>query len=133
MTHVDAINRTLRWGKGYAGKLGKRCWVARITGTESQYGFSRDFLSAEKVERAHFNRSRTIVNFSYALTPGLYELCAESEHWYLIVWTKKDGEIKAFRPDEIRVAAIAALLGAGEDFDSARRATRGESANAKTA
>ncbi len=120
---ISTISRALQWGKGYAGKLGKRCWVARISGTDPQYGLARDFLAAETVEREHFTRARTIINFTYALPVGLYEMCAKSERWYLIVW-EQDGALKAFRPDDERVAAIAALMHDGIEFDAARRATK---------
>jgi len=136
MDATDAtISRTLRWGKGYTGRLGKRCWVARITGTDPEYGLSREFVEPSKVEREHFTRARTIINFTYDLSVGLYELCAESERWYLIVWRAKDGSLKAFRPDDKRVAAIAALMRDGTEFDAARRATKTpqETPNGQTA
>jgi hypothetical protein len=104
------IRRTLRWGKGYAGKLGKRCWIARITGTDTKYGLGREFLDAETVQREHFNRARTIINFTYNLSVGLYELCEESARWFVVVWRAKDGSLKAFRAQEDRVNAMANLL-----------------------
>src|SRR5690606_18622834 len=69
------VIRTLRYGKGYSGRLGNRCWAARITGTDNTYGLAREFLEPVSVEREHFNRPRTIVHFSYELeVDGLYEL-----------------------------------------------------------
>src|SRR5690606_1425031 len=81
------VIRTLRYGKGYSGRLGNRCWAARITGTDNTYGLAREFLEPVSVEREHFNRPRTIVHFSYELeVDGLYELSEEGERWFVGVW-----------------------------------------------
>ena len=115
----------LRYGKGYSGKMGNKCWIARITGSSKEYGFRRQFLEADNVEREHFNRSRTMINLSYQLDDGLYEISEAGERWIILVWGGSDQqEPKIFRPTHDRIAAIVALLDEGMEFDAARRQTK---------
>ena len=71
--------RTLRYGKGYSGNSGNRCWIAAIHGTDKQYGLNRTFLDPDKVDREHFNRPRTMVDFTWELDAGLYEASESGE------------------------------------------------------
>lgn len=121
------IIRTLRYGKGYSGKLGNKCWAARITGTDSTYGLAREFLEPVSVEREHFNRSRTMINFSYELeVDGLYELCESGERWFVGVWPHKDtGEPVCGRISDERAHAWALALDEGKTDREARLASKG--------
>lgn len=115
--------RTLRYGKGYAGKMGNKCWIATITGSDKQYGLSRSFLDADSVEREHFNRPRTMINFSYSLDVGLYEQSEGGNREFFVVWIK-NGEHVSARVDSDRVKAMVALMDDGMSADDARRETR---------
>ncbi|MCC6475135.1 MAG: hypothetical protein IT514_15485 [Burkholderiales bacterium] len=115
--------RTLRYGKGYSGKLGNKCWIAAIHGTSNQYGLQRAFIEPDKIEREHFNRPRTMIDCTWSLDVGLYEASEGGERWFFVV-NIKDGEHKAFRPDEERVKAMAKLMDDGMSAEEARKATR---------
>lgn len=119
------LTKTLRYGKGYSGQKGNKCWIARITGSSKQYGLRREFIEADKVEREHFNRPRTMIDCSYELDDGLYEISEAGERWIILVWGGSDQqEPKLFRPTPDRIAAIVALLDEGMEFDAARRQTK---------
>lgn len=124
---MTTMTRTLRFGKGYSGKLGNKCWIAEITGSDNTYGLSRTFLDADRVEREHFNRPRTIINFSYALAVDrLYELSAEGDRWYAMCYADKTtGEIKSSGISDARVKAWVAALDAGKTNREARIASKG--------
>jgi len=119
--------RTLRYGKGYTGRLGNRCWAARITGTDNTYGLAREFLEPTSVEREHFNRSRTIVHFSYELElDGLYELSEGGERWFVGIWPHKDtGKPVCGRISDERAYAWARALDEGKSDREARKASKG--------
>lgn len=117
------MEKTLRYGKGYSGKMSHKCWVASITGTDKQYGLVRDFIEPTKVEREHFNRSRTMIDFTWDLDDGLYEMSEGGDRWFLIV-CHKDGKQIKFVPTEERVKAMVALMDQGKSFEDARIATR---------
>ena len=102
---MTAITLTLRYGKGYAGRLGTRCWVAQIMGSSREYGLDRLFLEPVSVERAHFNRARTMVYFTYALeADGLYEASEGGERWFVGALPQKSGAVKLARigDEEVR-------------------------------
>lgn len=121
------MTRTLRYGKGYAGKLGNRCWISEIAGTDNTYGLKREFLDPVHVEREHFNRPRTIIEFSYELQiDRLYELSAEGDRWFAMCFADKNtGEIKTSRVSDARVKAWAAALDEGKSNKEARLASKG--------
>jgi hypothetical protein len=114
----------VKQGKGYLGKLGRRCWVARILGADPQYGLRREFIEPAHVGREHFNRVRSIVNFTYNLDPGLYEISEAGERRIVVVWRAKDGTDKSFCPSDERVNKMLALMDGGMSADDARRATK---------
>ena len=116
------FTRILKYGKGYTGKLSNKCWVASITGTNKN-GLEREFIEPDSVEREHFNRPRTIINFSWSLDVGLYEYSEQGARYFFVV-TVKDGEYTAFRPSDERVKAMAALMDGGMSTEDARKATR---------
>ena len=123
---MTTMTRTLRYGKGYTGKLGNKCWIARITGTDKTYGLLREFLEPSSVEREHFNRPRTMIDFSYELdVNGLYELSAEGDRWFAMCFRNKDGEITTAKVSDARVKAWAAALDAGKTDNEARLASKG--------
>lgn len=120
------MTRTLRYGKGYTGKLGSKCWVARITGTDQAYGLAREFLEPVAVEREHFSRPRTMVNLSFNLeVNGLYELSAEGDRWFAACVRTADGGVKATKVSEARVRTWAEALDAGLSDNDARLASKG--------
>lgn len=67
--------QAVSWRLLQAAKLGyTKPWVARITGTDSQYGLAREFLRAEKdYTSANGTGSRGIILY-YWLEPGIYEV-----------------------------------------------------------
>lgn len=116
---------TLRQGIGYAGRLGNRAYVARILGTSNQYGFDREFIDADSVERDHFGRARYIRTYTYLIGPGLYEIESEGERRYRIVYIGLTDGHEHITPIEIdRVEAIARLMTDGQDYDAARVQTK---------
>lgn len=117
------FTRTLRHGKGYSGKMGNKCWIAAIEGSDNTYGLSRSFLDADSVEREHFSRPRTMINFSYSLDVGLYEQSEGGDREFFVVWIK-NGEHVRTRVDSDRVKAMVALMDGGMSADDARRATK---------
>lgn len=116
--------KTLRYGKGYSGKSGHRCWIARITGTDTQYELSREFLEPAKVEREHFNSARTMIDFTWELESGIYEASENGERWFIMVRPNKDGTMSAVQPTEERMRAILHFMDEGMEFEAARKATR---------
>jgi hypothetical protein len=124
---MTTTTKTLRYGKGYSGKLGNKCWIAEITGTDDKYGLKRVFLEPSTVEREHFNRSRTIVNFSYELgTNGLYELSEGGERQFVGMFADEDsGAVKWMQLSDARVKAWAAALDEGKSDSEARVASEG--------
>lgn len=126
-TTQQTMMRTLSWGKGYTGKSGSKCWIARITGSDKVYGLQRSFLEPVNVEREHFNRPRTMIHFSYELVvDGLYELSADGERWFVGVWPRKDtGEIVSGRLSDARAKAWAVALDEGKSNREARLTSRG--------
>lgn len=120
------MTRTLRYGKGYGGKLGNKCWIARVTGTDQAYALAREFLDPLNIEREHFNRSRSIIEFSYELEVNkLYELSEEGERWFAMCFLTAGGEIKTATVSDARVKAWAAELDAGKTDNEARLASKG--------
>lgn len=123
---MTTMTRTLRYGNGYAGKAGNKCWAARITGTDPNYGLQREFLEPAKVEREHFNRARTMIDFSYELeVDGLYELSEDGERWIVMCYAAKDGEIKTSKISDARLKAWVAALDDGKTEREARLASKG--------
>jgi hypothetical protein len=114
---------TLTYGKGYSGNAGHKCWIAKILGSDNQFGLQREFLDADKVERQHFNRARTMIDFTFLLEEGLYESSERGEREFFIVFLKKD-EACWTRINDDRVKAIASLLDEGKTFTEARKATK---------
>lgn len=124
---MTTMTLTLRYGKGYSGKLSNKCWAARITGSDKTYGLAREFLEPVKVEREHFNRPRTIVEFTYELEVDcLYELSEGGERWFVGVFADaKTGEIKSMKLSDARVKAWVAALDEGKSKREARIASKG--------
>jgi hypothetical protein len=124
---MTTMTRTLDYGKGYGGKLGNKCWAARVTGTDNTYGLRREFLEPTKVEREHFNRPRTIIHFSYELEiDGLYELSESGERWFVFVYAGAEtGAVKSAKLSDTRVKAWVAALDEGKSGKEARLASKG--------
>ena len=120
------MERQVAWGKGYAGKKGVKPYIARITGTDGNDGLRREFLDADRVERAHFNRNRTMITFTYDLTPGLYEVKENGETTLIGVYTKETGGLATWKVREDRLVAMLALMDAGASFEAARVFTKSQ-------
>ena len=116
------FTRTLKYGKGYSGKLGNKCWVASITGSDEQYGLALEFIKPDSVEREHFNRSRTIINYVWLLDVGLYTYSEQGARNFFVV-NVVNGKYTAFCPDDERVKAMVALMDGGLSAEDARKAT----------
>jgi len=124
---MNTTTITLTYGKGYSGKMGNKAWVAEITGSDNKYGLARTFAEADSVEREHFNRARTMINLTWELGPGLYEISEHGERSYKLVWM--DGEeCKRCSVDESRVKDIVRLMDEGWEYDQARRLSRMDAA-----
>lgn len=124
---MTTMTRKLRYGKGYTGKAGNKCWVARITGTDNTFGLQRDFLEPTKVEREHFNRARTMIDFSYELeVDSLYELSEDGDRWFVACFADKNtGEAKTSKISDARLKAWVAALDEGKTDREARLASKG--------
>lgn len=116
--------KTLRYGRGYAGKMGNKCWIARITGSDKKFGLAREFVEPASVEREHFNRPRTMIDFRYHLDAGLYEYSEGGDRAFLVVWRNAAGAWKMFRPTEDRIKQMLALMDGGMTAEEARVATK---------
>lgn len=124
------FTRTLRYGKGYTGKMSIKCWIATITGSDNTYALARSFLEPAKVEREHFNRARTMIDFSYTLDVGLYEQSEGGEREFFAVWLRaSDSKYCWTRIDDARLKAMIALMDGGMSADDARRATKAPQPN----
>jgi hypothetical protein len=122
---MATITKTLSWGKGYRGKMGNRCWVAEITGMDSRYGFARDFLEPDSVQREHFNRPRTMIHCDFALAVDrLYELSEGGERWFIAVLPCNGNPRISCISDE-RLKSWADALDAGKTPREARLASEG--------
>lgn len=122
---MTTMTKTLRYGKGYAGALSNKCWVAEITGSSSTYGLQRVFLEPTKVEREHFNRPRTLIYFSYELAANrLYELSAEGDRWFAATWQEESGEVVSGYVSDERAKVWAAALDEGKTNIEARQASK---------
>lgn len=123
---TTTMTRTLRYGKGYAGKLGHRPYIARILGTDKQYGLQREFLEPVEVEREHFARARTMINMTYELEiDEIYELSAEGDRWIVMCYNNTEGEVKTARLSDARLKAWLAALDAGKMGREARLVSKG--------
>jgi hypothetical protein len=113
---------TLDYGRGYTGKLGNKCWAARICGSNPTYKLEREFLEPELVEKDHFNRHRTIIHFTYRLkVDGLYELSEGGNRWFVAVYPHREtGEIEYSTVSENRAKTWAELLDKGATDNEAR-------------
>lgn len=120
---VRNMEQILDYGRGYSGKMGNKCWVARIDGTDETYELDRDFLDPESVEKDHFNRYRTMVHFHYNLPVGIYEESEGGSRDFFIVWVKNGEEVRTII-DKERVLAILSLIDEGMEFETARLKTK---------
>lgn len=60
--------------QSYLGRNKSKPWVARLTGLDEQYGFSRQFMHAPcDYSRASGTGARGVYKY-YALEPGIYEV-----------------------------------------------------------
>lgn len=116
---------TLEYGMGYAGRLGNKPWIARITGSDAQYGLRREFLEADRVEKEHIGRQRTVVRLSYSLSEGLYEVSERGERRYMMVFPAQSGATRCSGLSAERMQAWVAALDEGETQAEARQASKG--------
>ena len=119
----ETTTRTLRQGIGYTGRLGQKAYMARIIGTDPQYGLRREFLDAAKVERDKFNSAKYVRTYTHELTEGLYERQSEGDRDYVLIFCR-EGQWGYNTPSDERIAAIAALMDDGTSAHDARVATK---------
>ncbi len=99
---------TLTCGQGYGGR---KPWIARISGTDSKYGFDREFLSV----RMSYSRSgKTGRGEAYITEPGLYQ-CRDTgqrgnEDRFYVILPDADGQLIEHTIDEDDALKLAALL-----------------------
>lgn len=117
------FSKTLRYGKGYSGKMSNKCWIARITGSDNKFGLRREFIEPDAVKREHFNRPRTMIDFTWHLPVGLYECSEGGDRWFIVVWVK-NGKHTFLKPDEERVKTMVKLMDEGVSAEDARIATK---------
>jgi hypothetical protein len=122
---------TLRVEKhvGYSGRRSGNSYIARITGTDTEYIYDRSFLTAVAEDKTAMFRARQRGRGTWTecveVGTGLYEVQAAGERQYIIVWwSGKTGTLKQGAISEDRAMAIALLLDTGQDFERARLATR---------
>ena len=115
----------LKYGKGYAGKYGNKCWVASITGTSETKRLERDFLEADKAEQRALQS--TPHDGHPDLEPaleGLYERSEAGDRTYFFVYRNAGDLTRCTISDEERVIAMAKLMDDGQTFEAARLATK---------
>lgn len=101
--------------------LGYRPWLARITGSDPQYGLARDFLRPTECSRSRSGRTG---EQTWEIDVGLYQRGGtKRDDGLFIVW-RKDGQLFRLTVDMARAQAIARLLDEGKDFETARQATK---------
>jgi hypothetical protein len=126
-TAEETTTCVLDYGRGYSGKFGNKCWAARISGSNPKYKLEREFLEPELVEKAHFNRYRTMIHFTYRLeVDGLYELSEGGSRWFIAVYPHKDtGEITYGTISANRAQVWVEALDAGATDKEARTQSKG--------
>jgi hypothetical protein len=124
MTQTAQVSQ--QHGVGYRGKLGQDAWVARVTGTDARMGLRREFIAPDKTTRDHYGRAKYVETRVYYLSAGLYQEQSQGERRMLMVWIAPDGTAKMSSTSltQARVDAMLALMDAGQDFETARIATR---------
>lgn len=60
--------------------MGRRQWVARITGTSHEYGLGREFIHGVRDYT-----SRRWIRITYDLADGLYEINADTSRYFALV------------------------------------------------
>lgn len=123
---MDTYEITVEMSKGgYTGKLARNTkgYVARITGTDEQYGLRREFAKGKPDSNEPYRKSRCTWTDIYHVGEGLYEISEGGEKYLWIVFVR-DGALKHSNVTPERARKIAEMLDAGETFESARLATR---------
>jgi hypothetical protein len=114
----------MKRGVNYAGKLGEKCWVARIVGTSpGRFHFDREFIDPDTRERNKYNSSRYLETLTWHLDVGMYERACQGERAFFTVWIKEGEHVWMNIPVE-RAEKIAALMSSGASAEDARLATR---------
>ena len=103
---------------------GRDPWMARIDGKDEKYGFARSFVRGERTKDWGLWCVKITVS-----APGLYEIggtTAADEQYapgFLLVFMK-DGKLSWARTSKSRATAIVEAMSTGQDFESARLATK---------
>lgn len=117
---MTSTTARLEYSLSYSTYTGKT-WLAKITGRDTKYGYSREFVSGRRTA----SKSGKTGSYTYLLDEGLYEECERGERLYRIVFiSPQSGEITIGTIGSERAEAIAARIDAGESFESARAATK---------
>jgi hypothetical protein len=115
----------IEMSKGYSGKIANfaKGWIAKITGTDEQYGLKRDFLKGTPTTDAPFRKSKCQWIDAYELVEGLYERLEGGERSFVTVFERADGTMACVRCDADRAMQIAEMMEDGVEFEYARVAT----------
>lgn len=124
----ETVTFTISRSIGYSGKGSAKTWIAKISGTDKTYIFSRDFIDTDPTDKAEMFRVRRKGKGSWeeaaACEPGLYEINAGADdRRYRVVWIK-DGSATYTKIDVERATVMALLMDDGQTCEEARLATR---------
>lgn len=111
-------------------KMGRKPWIARVTGSDGTYGYAREFAKAKR----DYARSGKTHDASWAITePGLYQIgdSGELDGWFISF--AKDGRLRSCDISAERAARMVEIMDSDEDiaqdgdvakYERARLATR---------
>jgi hypothetical protein len=118
---MKTVGLSIRKSRGYTiGKRSLKSYIARINGSDEQYGFSREFMERTGVE-GDPHRGTWIEHFD--LEPGLYEVQEYGVRRYAVVYCNGN-EVEYSFCEITRAQQIVQLLDEGMQFDVTREATR---------
>ena len=116
----------IEMSKGYTGKAAafSKGWIARIDGTDEQYGLKRVFCKGVANSDAPYRKAKCQWMDVYELEIGLYEILEGGERIFARVYEAETGEIKCGKTSKERAHRIAQMLSEGVDFAEACAATK---------
>lgn len=124
---AETVTIKIEKARGYSGIRSGKSYIAKISGTDPKYIFSRDFIETEATDKAEcFNARRkgkgTWIEAA-ALEPGLYEICRYGEKSYYMVSLKENNAVGGEIADN-RVNKMVLLMDEGKSFEESRLATK---------
>ena len=124
-TNTNTRTVEITMSKGYSGKIAAygKGYVALITGTDAQYGLTRDFLKGKATSDLPFRKSKCQWLVAYELTPALYEISEGGERTFITIFVREDGSMACVRCDLQRATDMARMMDDGCSYEDARVAT----------